>query len=197
MTPTKAVKQKSCNVCKAKFSPKSSLQKVCGLFCAAEYGNFLRSKNAQRKKAEEARKDRKKREAMKTHPQLIKEAQREFNRFIRLRDIGRSCICCGVPLGEAVLGGAADAGHYRSVGSAPNLRYNEDNCHSQSKRCNRYGAGRAVDYRIGLVARIGLERVEALEADNTPKHYTKDELRNIRDTYRIKAREMEKQHGTP
>jgi hypothetical protein len=86
-----------------------------------------------------------------------------------------------------------DAGHYRSTGAADHLRFNEDNCHAQSVYENRDRAGNAVAYRIGLIARIGLERVEALEADNTPVKWTREVLREIRDTYRRRANELEKQ----
>ena len=192
MSLTKTVKEKSCKVCKAKFTPYRQIQAWCSPSCAVELARARVEKAKKTERLDEARADRKKREAMKTHPQLIKEAQREFNRFVRLRDVGRPCICCGASLDGNGPGGAADAGHYRSVGSAPNLRFNEDNCHAQAKKCNRYGSGRAVDYRVGLLVRIGVDRVEALEADNTPKHYTKDEIRSIRDTYRAKARELEK-----
>ena len=85
-----------------------------------------------------------------------------------------------------------DCGHYRSTGSASHLRFHEDNAHRQLVICNRYGAGRAVDYRIGLIARIGLERVEALEADNTPHKWTAEELREIKARYKAKLKQMEK-----
>ena len=74
----------------------------------------------------------------------------------------------------------------------PHLRFHEDNAHAQRKQCNRWGAGRAVDYRLGLIERIGLARVEALEADQQPRKYTADELRAIRDLYRAKLRELVK-----
>lgn len=129
-------------------------------------------------------------EAIKTIPELIKEAQREFNGYIRARDQDQPCICCGRPLGDGDFGGAFDAGHYRSTGSASHLRFNEHNCHAQRKQCNRYGAGRAVDYRIGLIGRIGLEAVEALEAQNVPHKWTREELIDIRDTYKKKLKEL-------
>ena len=90
------------------------------------------------------------------------------------------------------MGGAYDCGHYRSTGSAPHLRFDERNAHAQRKVCNRWGAGRAVDYRIGLVARIGLEAVEALESDNAPRKWTREELIAIRDTYKQKLKELKK-----
>lgn len=142
-------------------------------------------------KVERAETKRRK-EAIKTIPELIKEAQREFNAYIRTRDAGQPCICCGRPLGDGDVGGAFDCGHYRSTGSAPHLRFNERNAHAQRKQCNRWGAGRAVDYRIGLIGRIGVEQVEVLEADNRVHKWTREELTAIRDKYRAKVKEMRK-----
>lgn len=138
---------------------------------------------------------RERKAAMKTIPDLIKEAQREFNAYIRARDADKPCICCGEPLsaGSGSAGGDFDCGHYRSVGSASHLRFDERNAHGQRKRCNRYGAGRAVDYRIGLIGRIGLGPVEALESDNRVHKWTREELISIRDTYKAKRKELEKQ----
>ena len=87
------------------------------------------------------------------------------------------------------------AGHYRSRGSAPHLRFNEDNVHAQRKQCNRYGSGNVVGYRLGLIERIGLEAVEALEADNAPRKYTAEDLKAIKADYTRKARELEKARG--
>lgn len=190
---TKAPKPRKCKGCGQPFTPTRPLQTACCLPCAAKVGKQKAERERTKAQREEKRRDRAQLERLKTKPQLTKEAQREFNRYIRLRDAGRPCICCGATLADEAIGGGADAGHYRSVGSAPNLRFNEDNCHAQAKKCNRYGSGRAVDYRIGLIARIGADRVEALEADNTPRHYTKDELRSIRNTYRAKANQMKKE----
>ena len=131
-------------------------------------------------------------EAIKTIPDLIKEAQREFNAYIRARDADQLCICCGNPLGTGEVGGAFDCGHYRSTGSASHLRLDERNAHAQRKVCNRWGAGRAVDYRIGLVARIGLDAVEALESDNTHHKWTREGLIEVRDTYRAKLKDIQK-----
>jgi len=78
--------------------------------------------------------------------------------------------------------------HYRSVGSSPHLRFDERNAHAQRKQCNRWGAGRSVDYRLGLINRIGLAAVESLEADQTPKNYTIDDLRAITACYRAKLK---------
>ncbi len=129
---------------------------------------------------------------MKTLPTLKKEAQREFNRYVRFRDFGRPCISCGSAVALQKCGGSVDAGHYRSVGSAPHLRFNEDNCHAQCKHCNQYLAGNPIRYRAGLVQRIGLERLAALESNSEFLHLSRADVRGIRDTYRAKANALAK-----
>ncbi|MBW8464851.1 recombination protein NinG [Acidovorax sp.] len=155
-----------------------------------------KSERAEAKKARDAAKveraeTRRRKEAIKTLPKLKKEAEREFNAFIRARDADQPCISCGaLPPDLSGLHAGRDAGHYRSVGSAAHLRYHEDNVHAQCVHCNQHGAGRAVEYRIGLIARIGEARVVALETNNTVRKWTHDELRAIRDTYRAKLKEL-------
>ncbi len=132
-------------------------------------------------------------EKLKSRGEYLREAQIAFNAYIRARDqlAGHACISSGNPLDWT--GNAVDAGHYRSVGAAPHLRFDERNCHAQSKQDNRFLSGNAVDYRIGLIARIGLEAVEALEADQSVRKYTIDELKAITAEYRAKLRELKKE----
>lgn len=186
----KSRKAKTCKCCGEKFIPDRDMQPVCGLpkDCQQKWAELKVSRAIAKRKVIERRETREKLSAMATLPELKKKAQKEFNAFIRARDEGKPCICCGRPLGTNDVGGNFDCGHFRSVGSAPHLRFNEDNAHGQTKACNRYGAGRAVDYRIGLIARIGIERVEALEADQTPRHYTREHLLEIAETYRKKKK---------
>lgn len=178
-------KPRPCSHCRKPFVPARPMQNVCGPMCAA--------RKVKAAKVEDRAKVRTRKEAIKTIPQLIREAQVEFNAYIRARDAGKPCICCGRPLGEGDVGGAYDCGHYRSTGSAAHLRFDERNAHAQRKQCNRWGAGRAVDYRIGLIGRIGIAEVEALESSNVPHKFDREELRDIRATYRAKRKELEKE----
>ena len=182
------------------FQPRGSFDPVCSsIECKVAYGLKVAAKSkAKREKAERIKQqvDRKiirmKKDDLKTRREWLVDAQRAFNAFIRLRDQmkGYPCISSGRPLDWS--GNAVDAGHYRSVGSAPHLRFNEDNCHAQSKKDNSYGAGCAVDYRLGLIARIGIERVEALEADQRPRKWSIEELKQITSTYKQKLRDLKK-----
>ena len=173
---------RTCPVCATPYIPARPMQAVCGARCA--------HRKIKQDKADERAQVKTRKEAVKTLPVLKAEAQQAFNAFIRARDAGKPCICCGLPLSAGEVGGAFDCGHYRSVGSAPHLRYDERNAHAQRKQCNRWGAGRAVDYRLGLIERIGIAAVEALESDNAPHKWTREGLIEVRDTYRAKLKEM-------
>ena len=176
---------KDCKPCGACFVPVRPLQAVCSPMCASRLVKAAKKEEAERTKARKA--------AIKTIPQLIKDAQIVFNKYIRLRDqlAGHACISSGRVLDWS--GNGVDAGHFRSTGAASHLRFNEDNCHAQSKMDNQYLAGNAVDYRIGLIARIGLERVESLEADNNVRKWGRDELVEIKEVYRAKLKQLEKE----
>lgn len=190
----KKPRMKTCKICKAEFSPRNSLQKACSVPCAMEVVKADKAKEARTIERKERAERREKKEGFKTRREHLREAQQAFNEFIRWRDriAGHPCISSGKPLDWS--GNQTDAGHWRSVGAAPHLRFNELNCHAQSKHDNRFLSGSAVDYRIGLIKRIGLEAVEMLESDNTVKRYTVEELKAIKAKYRAKVRELKKQH---
>ena len=188
------MKAKRCKVCRNEFVPTKPMQTVCGLQCALSLASVIKAKRERTQVAQDRKETKAKLEKMKKRGEWITEAQTAFNRYIRLRDAGQPCICCGLPMGPNVPGGAVDAGHYRSRGSAPHLRFDERNVHAQRKQCNRYGSGNVVGYRLGLIERIGLVAVEALEADNTPRKYSADDLRAIKATYQAKRLELEKKN---
>ncbi|EMP7455043.1 recombination protein NinG [Pseudomonas aeruginosa] len=193
--PTRQAKLRKCQnpACGQEFTPRfSSTQKVCSPSCA------LAIKDKHAKPARKAIADRERREIkvrkerLKSRADHLREAQQAFNEFIRWRDriAGHACISSGLPLDWS--GNQTDAGHYRSTGAAPHLRFNENNCHAQRKLDNRYLSGNAVDYRVGLIARIGLAAVEELEADNSVRKYTVEDLKAIKAHYRAKVRELKK-----
>jgi hypothetical protein len=127
-----------------------------------------------------------------TKPKLTKAAQKAFNEYIRARDYGKPCICCDKPIawGTDKTGGVVDCGHYLSTGARSHLRFTEDNAAAQLKHCNQFLSGNAANYRIGLIKRIGLERVEALENDYTVKRWTIEELKAIEATYKAKLKQL-------
>lgn len=187
---TKEQKPKSCKNCGQKFIPMRSTAICCSYNCATQWVAARKEKLKKQEAKVDRQLTRERKEKLKTRNDYIKETQVAFNAFIRERDKDKPCICCGKPLGESQVGGGFDAGHYRSVGSSPHLRFNEDNCHGQRKYCNNWRSGNAVDYRLGLIARIGIERVEALESDNSPKKWDIEELKELKQKYKDKLKEL-------
>lgn len=190
----KQPRAKKCRVatCKDSFVPAQPFQTWCSPDCAVA---IIRQRQEKQRKsfAQRERRDIKvRKEKLKTRGDHLREAQQAFNAYIRARDqaAGHLCISSGKPLDWS--GNAVDAGHYRSVGSAPHLRFDERNCHAQSKQDNRFLSGNAVDYRIGLIARIGQEAVDALESDQGVRKYTIDDLKAIKAEYRAKTRELKR-----
>jgi hypothetical protein len=169
------------------------MQKVCSPSCAFELTKIQNDKKAQKQERAERKQTREKLDAMRTKPQLVRLAQTAFNSFIRARDAGKPCISCGTPLAADTVGGAFDCGHYRSIGSAPHMRFVEDNAHGQCKHCNRHLAGNHVEYRKRLIERIGERNVELIENDNTTRKYTKEGLEEIARHYRAEARKLAKE----
>ena len=185
------MKPKKCKNCGEMFDPQRSMQKACSVPCAIELANKAKEKTAKAKEAKERKIIREKLDALRTKPQLVKLAQTAFNGFIRARDAGKPCISCGKPLSNEP--NTFDAGHFRSVGSAPHMRFVEDNCHGQCKHCNNYLAGNHVEYRKRLLERIGQRNVELIESDNTTRKYTKEGLEEIARHYRAEARRLLKE----
>jgi hypothetical protein len=134
----------------------------------------------------ERRADKAKRERLKTRAEWQKDAQTEFNAYIRARDAHLPCISCG-----RHHDGQWHAGHYLSRGARPELAFEESNCHKQCAPCNTHLSGNLVLYRVNLIARIGLDRVEWLEGPHDPVKRTVDSLKGLIAEYRQKRKELE------
>ncbi len=97
----------------------------------------------------------------------------KVNAYVRKRDAGKPCISCG-KLDKL------EAGHYIPEGSTNAMRYNLDNLHGQCKQCNHWKSGNQIEYRIALVKKIGIEKVEWLEEHrHDTKKWTREELDQI------------------
>ncbi len=197
-----AVAKKKCKHCSEYEYASIGVKTPVGFFCSSEHmmefikekrqrqidKGIIKQRNAAKEKAKKERKVfRERKEKLKTVGDYTKEAQASINKYIRLRDSGKPCISCG-SLPEQKLGGTMDAGHYRSRGSAGHLRFNVFNIHAQCVKCNRYNSGNAVDYRISLIKKIGLERVERLENDNSPRKFTIEYLKRVKKIFNKKYR---------
>lgn len=174
--------------CRSEFTPEfSTTQKVCKWQCGLAIKDANHDKARKAIASQERVEHRERKERVKTKGDHAKEAQAAFNEFIRLRDADLPCVSCG-----RHHEGKYDAGHYRTVGGNPALRFEPMNCAKQCVPCNRHKSGDVINFRIELVRRIGLENVEFLEGPHEPKRYTIEDLKVIKAEYRAKVREMKK-----
>lgn len=173
-----------CKNCKNKFEVTYFNQKFCKreecLTAAYDYAKKTKAKQWNKEKKE-------RKEKLKTRADHMNELQKIFNKYIRLRDKDEPCISCGKPKG-----GGEQAGHYRSVGGNPELRFDENNVHGQCIRCNMHLHGNLIEYRKGLIDRVGLHVVEWLELNHEPKKYTIEEIKELKKEYKQKIRLQEK-----
>lgn len=193
----KQPKPKICPECETEFIPWSSTQKTClSIKCALAFAEKKKKENAEKENRKALRLQkaslRERKERLKTASDWNKEAQAAVNRFIFWRDYGKPCIACGRQLNYGVRGGAVDSSHYRSRGAAPWLRFNVFNIHSGCVRCNRELSGNLIPFRINLIEKIGLQRVERIEHENTVRKFPIEYLKRVKAIFTRRAKHYEK-----
>lgn len=192
----KAPKPKKCKnpACGISFPPQRLGQAVCSPKCALA----MAPANTEKARKAIAQRDRRdiqvRKEKLKSRADHLREAQAAVNEYVRLRDAHLPCISCdSMPNDNDLMTGSRwDAGHYRSVGACPELRFEPLNIHRQCVKCNRNLSGNAVEYRIRLVQRVGAETVAWLEGPHEPRKYTVEEIKTIKAEYRAKTRELKR-----
>ena len=179
-----ANRKRRCLHCREYFAAEDGLILPAGFFCTHVHAlDYAREK--QEKTQAKAHRRQKRTFNENDRGKQLKDAQQAFNEYIRLRDKDQPCISCG-----RHHQGQNHAGHYRSVGAAPQLRFNQFNNSLQCAPCNVHLSGNLIEYRIGLVKKIGLEKVEWLEAQNEPLKLSLDDIKAIKTYYRDMIKRM-------
>lgn len=184
------MKLKKCKVCRSEFTPTKPIQTVCGLQCALSLVSLIKAKRERQQASNDRKETKAKLERLKSRAEWAKEAQIEVNRYVRLRDMNKGCITCGAKP-EQKAGGTMDAGHFRSVGSAPHLRFLTSQIAAQCVTCNRHKGGRALDFRRALVEMRGVAWVEQLESMQGTAKFDIDYLKRIKTIFAKKARRIQ------
>jgi hypothetical protein len=192
--PAKQPRPKKCKnpACGISFPPQRLGQAVCSPKCGLAIKDVNQEK-ARKSLAQIERQEIKvRKEKLKSRADHLREAQAAVNEFVRLRDAHLPCISCdSTPSDHDLITGSRwDAGHYRSVGACPELRFEPLNIHRQCVKCNRNLSGNAVEYRIRLVKRIGADKVDWLEGPHSARKYTVDEIKTIKADYRALTKEL-------
>ena len=190
---------RKCKICKSKATrstPSYNIAYCDDIDCAMAVLDIVKKKQAAAKEKAIKSSLRKRKAKLDDTVQIwTKKAQREFNRYIRLRDAKEPCISCGnyhAPKAR-ITGSNWDCGHYRSVGSCPELRFNAYNAHGQHSRpCNKDLSGDVVNYRRNLEVKIGSKKLAWIEGPHTPKRYRVDDLKRIHKIFKYLCKRIER-----
>lgn len=166
-----------CKHCKEPYKKERINQIVCSPECAYK----LQSKAKDKKEKEETKV---KKEKLKTYTQKVNDAKKVFQKWIRNRDKDLPCISCGSTISNPCW----DAGHYKKAELYRGVIFNENNAWKQCRKCNFFLDGNELNYRQGLIKRIGLCEVINLDnlAEQTRKYkYSDAELDSIKKQYKL------------
>lgn len=153
---------------------------------------MIHSKNLKQQKEQREWKQEKAvlKDKLKTLSQYEADAKKSFQKWVRLRDNKQPCISCGIEQTELW-----DGGHYKKAEIYSGVIFNENNCHKQCRKCNRFLGGNELNYRQGLIERYGIEYADAIElkANETRNYkYTKEELIAKKIKFDILVKELNK-----
>lgn len=185
----KQPKPKTCKnpACGEKFVPQRLGQTVCSPKCGLAIKEVNQEK-ARKSLAQVQRREIKvRKEKLKTRADHLREAQAVFNEWVRLRDADLPCVSCG-----RHHEGQYHAGHYRTVGANPEIRFEPLNAWKQCAPCNTHLSGNLVNYRLSLLQRIGAEKLEWLEGPHPACKHTIEEIKAIKAEYREKIKELKR-----
>ena len=154
------------------------------------YEERKKAREKAREKAQERREHKEAKERVKTRSEWLRDAQKWVNAYVRERDKDLPCVSCG-----RFHQGQYHAGHYRSVGSEPSLRFEVLQIWKQCAPCNNHLSGNLIPYRAELLRRIGPEKLAWIEGPHKPKKYTIDDLKGIIAEYKAKLKELKKAEG--
>ncbi|EJD6581751.1 recombination protein NinG [Providencia rettgeri] len=190
------LRRRKCKICNEWFVPEKDFEKWCSQEHKEELAiRIYRTDREKKQKAfekQQREKEVKARDKLKARKLAVKplkyftqQAQNAFNAYIRYRDRNEPCISC-----ERFHEGQYHAGHYRTTGANPELRFNEDNCHKQCAPCNNHLSGNIEKYTPNLIAKIGQERFDILMGFHELPKWKREDYELIRDHYRKKLKEL-------
>lgn len=197
-TPMKRTRKCSVKGCK---EPAATFNGLKG-WCTVDHGAVLAEMGLTKQKADKERKERKaaKEDRKQTREALLELKPRKWwkakvkhalHAYIRARDEGKQCASCDtILLKLGRLGGDYDAGHFRSVGSAAHLAFEEKNIFGQCKHCNDALGGNSQEYERRLRILKGDAYVDEILADQAPRHYTIEDFQRIEATYKAKLKAL-------
>lgn len=177
-----------CKVCREPSTMTVGLYRVCSMSCALTLARKNQAATERKRAKVERRAHREAKAKVNPLATLKREAQAAVNAYVRARDAHLPCMTCG-----RTTAGQWDAGHWKTTKARPDIRFDPANIHKQCSQCNQFeGGGLHPNYLPELVRRIGQAEVDRLLVQ-TIRRYTREELTAIRDDFRQRKRELDRQ----
>lgn len=180
------MKQRKCKECKEYFTPAPNmfLPPTCEKYeCRFSYANKHLSKKAkEKKKTDRAELIKYNQNDVKLRMEVAKKTIQEY---VRLRDINEPCISCRKPTAKQW-----DGGHYMNSQYFSAIRFNTFNIHKQCSHCNDWNNENKQNYRIHLINKIGIDKVEWLESQNQTVKYSAEYLNRLIKVVRKKIKRL-------
>ena len=174
---------------------------LCNADCATAYS--MENKDKARQKALDAKRKAFKADTRKVRAKLNEnnhkwqtaETQRAFNELVRLLDADKPCIVHGMHLCGHESGWSA--GHYLTVASHPELRFDLRNCFKQCLSSNKgdakYVANNAsirAQFEFGIVSMYGPELLAWLKGPHAAAKLSCKELADLRAMFRAESKRI-------
>lgn len=167
---------RKCKYCKERYTPKHSSLEPCWKYeCRIKH---LQANTAKINRVNKA----KAKDKIKSYSQRLGEAKKVFQKWVRVRDKDLPCISC-----NAKVSSVWDGSHFKKAELYRGVIFHENNVNKSCGKCNRYLGGNELNYRVGLITKIGEQAVIELEqlAEATrTKKYTNEELEEIKLKYK-------------
>lgn len=192
--------KRKCKRCGEYVDVSAGVKHPAGFFCsqshAVEFAIEASRKLSQRKAAQarsaSVKEEKVARAVLRERKMSVKplswfreKAKRACHAYIRARDEGVPCPCCG-----ATEAAQWDAAHYRPAGVNSSTRFDERNIHRCCQVCNQHKGGNLTPYRIWMVAKYGEEFVRQLDNNHEITRRTREDLEAIEAEYKAKLKEL-------
>jgi hypothetical protein len=181
--------KKKCEICGNEFD--KDIRMPFKTWCSHDCATALALKRRLKQNGDHWKKVEKPKmiENLKTLSDYENDAKRSFQKWVRLRDKNLPCISC------QKWANRFDGGHFYPGDPYSGMIFLEDNCHKQcSYNCNKQRHGNLLDYRIHLITKIGIERVQWLDENKDRlKNYkwSRPELIAIKQDYDLRIKILE------
>jgi len=125
----------------------------CSFDFAVKWASENKSIGKKKIQVKQRKKDKVRLKELMSRSEWYSKLERLVNQYAKhVKEKNEPCCTCGASNNKI------DSGHFRSVGSCPELRFELTNIHNQcSVNCNQIGSGKRAEYNEYIIKRYGID----------------------------------------